>query len=51
MSKPDMAGKLKNLARELKDEKSSGVKKLGDKKREGQRKESVNDSKVSDRKN
>ena len=52
MGKPDIAGKFKNLARDLKDEKTSGVKKLGDKQRsDGRRKENINDSKASDRKN
>ena len=48
-----MADKLKNLARDLKDEdKPGGVKKLGDKVKnaEARRKQAVGDGKVSGRK-
>ena len=54
MAKPNIASKLKNLARELKEEDGSqgGVKKLGDKIKEGtaRKKESTDDSKASGRK-
>jgi len=50
MGKADMASKLKNLAREMKDEKSSGIKKLGDKQRSGTQKRDSSDSKGSGRK-
>ena len=54
MAKPNIAGKLKNLARDLKDEGNSqgGVKKLGDAVREGtaRKKESTDGGKASGRK-
>ena len=54
MAKPNLAGKLKNLARDLKEEESSqsGVKKLGDKIRQGttQKKELNTGGKASGRK-
>jgi len=52
MAKPNIAGKLKNLARELKDEKNSGgVKKLGDAVKNAEaKKKPLNDEKVSGRK-
>ena len=49
-----MADKLKNLARDLKDDdKTTGVKKLGDKVKsvEARKKQSISDEKVSGRKN
>ena len=47
-----MADKLKNMARDLKDEKTTGVKKLGDKVKssEARKKQSISDEKVSGRK-
>ena len=53
MAKPNIAGKLKNLARDLKEENSGGVKKLGDKikQTEARKKESTDGSKASGRKN
>ena len=55
MAKPNIAGKLKNLARELKDEGNSqgGVKKVGDaiKNAESRKKESSDGGKLSGRKN
>ncbi len=51
MAKPNIAGKLKNLARELKDENSQGVKKSVDLKQvESRKKESTDGSKASGRK-
>ena len=52
MAKPNIAGKLKNLARELKEENSQGgVKKSGDiKSGESRKKESTDGSKASGRK-
>ena len=52
MAKPNIAGKLKNLARELKDEKNSGgVKKLVDAVKNAEtKKKPLNDEKVSGRK-
>lgn len=54
MAKPNIAGKLKNLARDLKEEENSqgGVKKLGDKIKQGtaHRKESIDGGKASGRK-
>lgn len=52
MAKPNIAGKLKNLARELKEEENSGVKKIGDKIKsaEARKKESTDGSKASGRK-
>ena len=48
-----MADKLKNLARDLKDDDKSTVKKLGDKVKsaEARKKQSISDEKVSGRKN
>ena len=52
MAKPSIAGKLKELARDLKDEKNSGVKKLGDAVKNAEaKKKPLNDEKVSGRKN
>ena len=53
MAKPNIAGKLKELARDLKDEKNSGgVKKLGDAVKNAEtKKKPLNDEKVSGRKN
>ena len=53
MAKPNIAGKLKDLARELKDEKnSSGVKKIGDAVKNAEtKKKPINDEKVSGRRN
>ena len=52
MAKPNIAGKLKNLARELKDEDKGGVKKLGDAVKQSEaKKKPINDEKVSGRKN
>ena len=47
-----MADKLKNMARDLKDEQTTGVKKLGDKVKsvEARKKQPINDEKVSGRK-
>ncbi len=47
------ASKLKNLARDLKDDKAGGVKKVGDadKQVEAKKKISIGDAKVSGRKN
>ena len=51
MAKPNIAGKLKNLARELKDEGSqSGVKKSDGKQGEVRKKQSTDGSKESGRK-
>ncbi|MBR2773716.1 MAG: hypothetical protein IKD73_01870 [Selenomonadaceae bacterium] len=54
MAKSNIAGKLKNLARELKEEENSqgGVKKLGDKIKQGtaHKKESIDGGKASGRK-
>ena len=51
MAKPNIAGKLKNLARELKEEENSGVKKSGDGKQgEVRRKQSTDGGKESGRK-
>ncbi|MBE8949898.1 MAG: hypothetical protein SR3Q1_04780 [Quinella sp. 3Q1] len=54
MAKPNIAGKLKNLARELKDEDKSqgGVRKLGDaaKQSEARKKQNISDGKLSGRK-
>ena len=52
MAKPNIAGKLKNLARELKDEgNQGGVKKSGDSKQsEVRKKESTDGAKASGRK-
>ena len=51
MAKPNIAGKLKNLARDLKDENSQGgVKKSGEKHGESRKKESTDGSKASGRK-
>ncbi len=54
MAKPNIVGKLKNLARELKEEENSqgGVKKLGDKIKQGtaHKKESTDGGKASGRK-
>ena len=52
MAKPNLAGKLKNLARELKDEKNSGgVKKLGDAVKNSEaKKKPIGTEKVSGRK-
>ena len=55
MVKPNIAGKLKNLARDLKDEDKSqgGVRKLGDavKQNTARKKESTDGGKLSGRKN
>ena len=53
MAKPNLAGKLKEMARDLKDEKKSGgVKKLGDAVKNAEtKKKSISDEKVSGRKN
>ena len=55
MAKPNIAGKLKNLARDLKEEDNSqgGVKKIGDviKNAESRKKESTDGEKLSGRKN
>ena len=54
MAKPNIAGKLKNLARDLKDENSSGgIKKVGDKIKQAEvrKKESTDGGKASGRKN
>ena len=52
MAKPNLAGKLKNLARDLKEDKtSSGVKKIGDVVKNSEtKKKPINDEKVSGRK-
>ena len=54
MAKPNLAGKLKEMARELKEEENSqgGVKKLGDKIKQGtaHKKESTEGGKASGRK-
>ena len=50
MAKPNIAGKLKNLARELKEEEKGGVKKSGDKQGEVRKKQSTDGSKESGRK-
>ena len=51
MAKPNIAGKLKNLARDLKEEEKSGVKKSGDTKQgEVRKKQSTDGSKESGRK-
>jgi len=52
MAKPNIAGKLKNLARDLKDENKGGVKKLGDAVKQAEaKKKPISDEKVSGRKN
>jgi len=52
MTKPNIAGKLKNLARDLKDENKGGVKKLGDAVKQAEvKKKPISDEKVSGRKN
>lgn len=54
MAKPNIAGKLKEMARDLKEEeKSGGIKKLGDKikQAEARKKESTDGGKLSGRKN
>lgn len=51
MAKPNIAGKLKELARDLKDDKNSGVKKLGDAVKNAEaKKKSVSNEKASGRK-
>jgi len=53
MAKPNLAGKLKNLARDLKDEENSqgGVKKVGDKLKQGTaQKKDTDGTKASGRK-
>ena len=54
MAKPNLAGKLKDMARNLKEEEKTqgGVKKLGDKLKEGtaRKKESTDGGKASGRK-
>lgn len=53
MAKPNIAGKLKNFARELKEEDKSDVKKSGDKVKQdkARKKESIDGEKASGRKN
>ena len=53
MAKPNIAGKLKNLARDLKEDETGGVKKLGDAVKQGtaRKKESTDGGKASGRKN
>lgn len=53
MAKPNIAGKLKNLARELKEEDKGDVKKVGDAIKQGtaRKKESTDGGKASGRKN
>ena len=53
MAKPNIAGKLKNLARELKEEDKGDVKKVSDAIKQGtaRKKESIDGGKASGRKN
>ena len=51
MAKPNIAGKLKELARDLKEDKNSGVKKLGDAVKNAEtKKKPVSNEKASGRK-
>ena len=53
MAKPNLAGKLKNLARDLKDgdKNQDGVKKSAEKTSEVRKKQNIGDGKLSGRKN